>query len=55
MAELGEGPPATPKPGPSLLPNPPSTQPSQSQPFRMPITQPPPNPMVSFLFTKIIL
>lgn len=43
MAELGEGPTSSPKP---LLPSNQHNRPP-SQQFRLPITQPPPNPMVS--------
>ena len=44
MAELGEGPAQSPKPGGNMLPQT-SQHNTPQQQFR-PITQPPPNPMV---------
>jgi len=46
MAELGEGPAQSPKPGGNLLPQTSQHNTPQQQQFRMPMTQPPPNPMV---------
>ena len=45
MAELGEGPAQSPKPGGNLLPQTSQHNTPQQQQFRMPMTQPPPNPM----------